>query len=97
MQKPQDVPLVLVKAVGTTAEQKGDDLASLLPLVTRFHAYLNNSSVQGWFIDIDTPDEMKRLEMTIRSDAGVRLDKKLKDLGQLAKFTQLKLQYSGIV
>ena len=37
------------------------------------------------------------LKMTIRSDAGVRLDKKLEKLGQLAKFTQLKLQYSGTV
>ena len=96
LQKPQTVPLVLVKAVGVTAEQKGDDLASLLPLVTRFHAYLNTSSVQGWFIDIDTPDEMKRLELTIRSDAGVRAGKSLAKLGRLAKFTRLKMQYNGI-
>ena len=96
LQKPQTVPLVLVKAVGATAEQKGDDLASLLPLVTRFHAYLNTSSVQGWFIDIDTPDEMKRLELTIRSDAGVRAGKSLAKLGRLAKFTRLKMQYNGI-
>lgn len=96
LQKPQKVPLVLVKAVGITAEQKGDDLASLLPLVTRFHAYLNTSSVQGWFIDIDTPDEMKRLELTIRSDAGVRAGKSLAKLGRLAKFTRLKMQYNGI-
>ena len=96
LQKPQTVPLVLVKAVGVTAEQKGDDLASLLPLVTRFHAYLNTSSVQGWFIDIDTPDEMKRLELSSRSDAGVRAGKSLAKLGRLAKFTRLKMQYNGI-
>ena len=96
LQKPQTVPLVLVKAVGTTAEQKGDDLASLLPLVTRFHAYLNIASVQGWFIDIDTPDEMKKLELTIRSDAGVREGKALAKLGRLAQFTRLKMQYNGI-
>ena len=97
LQKPQDVPLVLVKAVGTTAEQKGDDLASLLPLVTRFHAYLNKASVQEWFIDIDTPDEQKKLKMTIRSDAGVREGKSLAKLGRLAKFSMLKLQYSGVL
>jgi len=96
LQKPQDVPLILVKAVGKTAEQKGDDLASLLPLVTRFHAYLNKSSVQEWFIDIDTPDEQKKLKMTIRSDAGVREGKSLAKLGRLAKFTRLKMQYNGI-
>ena len=97
LQKPQKVPLVLVKAVGTSAEQKGDDLASLLPLVTRFHAYLNKSSVQEWFIDIDTPDDQKKLKMTIRSDAGVRDDKPISKLGRLAKFSMLKLQYSGVL
>ena len=97
LQKPAKVPLILVKAVGKTAEQKGDDLASLLPLVTSFKAYLNKASVQEWFIDIDTPDEMKKLKMTIRSDAGVREGKKLATLGRLAKFSMLKLQYSGVV
>ena len=97
LQKPAKVPLILVKAVGKTAEQKGDDLASLLPLVTSFKAYLNKASVQEWFIDIDTPDEMKKLKMTIRSDAGVREGKTLAKLGRLAKFSMLKLQYSGVV
>ena len=97
LQTPQKVPLILVKAVGNKAEQKGDDLASLLPLVTRFYAYLNKNSVQEWFIDIDTPDEQKKLKMTIRSDAGVREGKKLSTLGRLAKFSMLKLQYSGVV
>tara|TARA_Y100001980_G_C14503426_1_gene279181 strand:- start:115 stop:1203 length:1089 start_codon:yes stop_codon:yes gene_type:complete len=97
LQKPQKVPLVLVKAVGTKAEQKGDDLASLLPLVSKFNAYLNPKSVQEWFIDIDTPDELKKLKMTIRSDAGVREGKNISKLGRLAKFSMLKLQYSGVL
>ena len=62
LQTPQKVPLILVKAVGKTAEPKGDDLASLLPLVSSFKAYLNPKSVQEWFIDIDTPDELKKLK-----------------------------------
>jgi len=97
LQTPQKVPLILVKAVGKTAEPKGDDLASLLPLVSSFKAYLNPKSVQEWFIDIDTPDELKKLKMTIRSDAGVREGKKLSKLGRLAKFSMLKLQYSGLL
>lgn len=96
LQKPQNPPLILVKAVGKTAEQKGDDLQSILPLVTGFRAKLNKKSVQEWFIDIDTADESKRLTMTIRSDAGVRADKKVSELGKLGKFTALKLQYNGI-
>lgn len=96
LQKPQNPPLVLVKAVKNTAEQKGDDLQSILPLITEFKAKINLSSVQEWFIDIDTPDGSKRLLLTIRSDSGVRAGKKLAGLGKLGKFTMLKLQYNGI-
>lgn len=96
LQKPQNPPLVLVKAVKKTAEQKGDALQDILPLVTDFKAKLNTKSVQEWFIDIEAPDGTKRLSMTIRSDAGVRAGKKLAGLGKLGKFTALKLQYNGI-
>ena len=40
---------------------------------------------------------MKKLKMTIRSDAGVREGKALAKLGRLARFSMLKLQYSGVV
>ena len=69
---------------------------AILPLVTGFKAKLNTKSVQEWFIDLETPDESKRLKMNIRSDAGVRAGKKLAGLGKLGKFTALKLQYNGI-
>ena len=91
-----DVPLILVKAVGKNAEQKNDDLASRIASVTKFNAYLNPNSVQGWFIDIMAPNSKKRLIMTIRSDAGVREEKKPGQQGRLGKYTMLKLQYSGI-
>jgi len=91
-----EVPLVLVKAVGKTASLKSDDLASMLPSIKKFKAYLNTSSVQGWFIDIETPHDKKKLIMTIRSDSGVRKEKKPGDQGRLGKYTMLKLQYSGI-
>lgn len=96
LQKPQNPPLILVKAVKMTAEQKGDGLAEVLPLVTGFKAKLNTKSVQEWFIDLETPDDSKRLALNIRSDAGVREGKKLATLGKLGKFTSLKLQYNGI-
>lgn len=94
--KKDEVPLVLVKAVGKKAALKSDDLASMLPRITKFKAYLNPSSVQGWFIDIQTPQDKKRLIMTIRSDSGVRAEKKPGEQGRLGKYTMLKLQYSGI-
>ena len=63
--KKEKVPLILVKAVGSTAEQKGDSLAEILPLIDDFKAYLNTSSVQEWLIDVFTPDEKKTMKMTI--------------------------------
>ena len=66
-------------------------------LITRFYAYLNKSSVQEWLIDVNTlTEDKKTLKMTIRSDSGVRAGKKVSLLGELGKFTMLKLQYSGI-
>jgi hypothetical protein len=94
--KSAEVPLVLVKAIGKTASLKSDDLASMLARIKTFKAYLNSSSVQGWFIDIETEDTKKKLIMTIRSDSGVRAEKKPGQQGRLGKYTMLKLQYSGI-
>ena len=94
--KKVDVPLVLVKAVGKTAEQKGDDIVDLLPLTTKFHAYLNPKSVQEYLIDIYTPLDKKTLKMTIRSDSGVRAEKKPGAQGRLGQYSMLKMQYSGV-
>jgi hypothetical protein len=94
--KKVEVPLVLVKAIGKKAELKSDNLASILPAITKFKAYLNTNSVQAWYIDIETPKIKKRLIMTIRSDSGVRPEKKPGEQGRLGKYTMLKLQYSGI-
>ena len=96
LQSKQKPPLILVKAVGMTAGPKADDLAAMLPLITGFKAYLNKSSVQEWFIEIETPDDRKKLAMNIRSDSGVRAGKKLSGLGKLGKFTMLKMQYNGM-
>ena len=94
--KGEKVPLVMVKAVGTTAEQKGDDIVDMIPLVTSHYAYINKQSVQEYLIDIHTPDEKKTLKMTIRSDSGVRPEKGTKGQGRLGQYLQLKMQYSGV-
>tara|TARA_Y100001963_G_C6726434_1_gene421682 strand:- start:239 stop:1348 length:1110 start_codon:yes stop_codon:yes gene_type:complete len=93
--KGEEVPLVMVKAVGNTAEQKGDDIVDLIPLVNKHHAYLNKNSVQEYLIDIFTPDDKKTLKMTIRSDSGVRPEKGTSGQGRLGQYLQLKMQYSG--
>jgi hypothetical protein len=94
--KGDEVPLIMVKAVGNTAEQKGDDIVDMLPLITRHYAYLNKSSVQEYLIDIHSPDDKKTLKMTIRSDSGVRPEKGTSGQGRLGQYLQLKMQYSGV-
>tara|TARA_B100000035_G_scaffold296951_1_gene289311 strand:+ start:45 stop:1130 length:1086 start_codon:yes stop_codon:yes gene_type:complete len=91
------VPLVLVKAVGNKADEKDDDLASMIGNVFKWKAYLNKSSVQEWIIEIQTPKDKAKLKMTIRSDSGVRANKAPGKQGRLGKYTQLKLQYSGLI
>ena len=91
------VPLVLVKAVGNKADEKDDDLASMIGNVIKWKAYLNRNSVQEWIIEIKTPKDTAKLKMTIRSDSGVRADKAPGKQGRLGKYTQLKLQYSGLI
>jgi len=93
--KDDEVPLVMVKAVGDTAEEKGDDVVDMIPLATNFHAYLNKNSVQEYLIDIHSPNDKKTLKMTIRSDSGVRPEKGTSGQGRLGQYLQLKMQYSG--
>jgi hypothetical protein len=93
--KDDEVPLVMVKAVGNTAEEKGDDVVDMIPMITNFHAYLNKKSVQEYLIDIHSHDDKKTLKMTIRSDSGVRPEKGASGQGRLGQYLQLKMQYSG--
>ena len=94
--KGEKVPLIMVKAVGNKAEQKGDDIVDLIPLINKHHAYLNKNSVQEYLIDILTPEDKKTLKMTIRSDSGVRAEKGTSGQGRLGQYLQLKMQYSGV-
>ena len=94
--KGEDIPLILVKAVGSTAQQKTDDIADILSLVTKHYAYLNPNSVQEYFIDIHTSKQRKTLILTIRSDSGVRAEKGTSGQGRLGQYLQLKMLYSGV-
>jgi hypothetical protein len=94
LEKPQVVPLILVKAIGTNAEEQGDKLVNFLPKITKVHAYINKNSVQEWFIDVmDSKNKKLTLLMTIRSDSEYRESKRKGKLGALA---MLKLLYRGV-
>ena len=89
-----EIPLILVKAVGAKAEEKGDPLVNFIDKVTKVKAYLNKNSVQEWFIDLmDKANKKLTLKMTTRSDAGFR---RSSPKGKLGKLVMLKLQYAGV-
>jgi hypothetical protein len=91
--KGDEIPLVLVKAIRTKFEMAGDPLADMLPRVKSIKAYLNEKSVQEWFIDVSDGKETITLLMTIRSDSEFRREK---PKGKLGSFVGLKLLYRGI-
>jgi hypothetical protein len=89
----EEIPLVLVKAIGTRFEMAGDPLADMLPMAKTIKAYLNEKSVQEWFIDVSNGKKTITLLMTIRSDSEFR---RAKPKGKLGSFVGLKLLYRGI-
>jgi len=87
------IPLVLVKAIRTNFEMAGDALADMLPSANSIRAYLNENSVQEWFVDVSNGEKTLTLLMTIRSDSEFR---RSKPKGKLGSFVGLKLLYRGI-
>ena len=69
-------------------------MASFLRYATKAKAYLHESSVQEWYIELgDNKGNSVTLSMTIRSDSGFRRDK---PKGKLGTFVGLKLLYKGV-
>lgn len=91
--KGEEIPLVLVKAIRTNFEMAGDPLADMIPFAKTIKAYLNENSVQEWFIDVSDGKKTLTLLMTIRSDSEFRREK---TRGKLGAFVSLKLLYRGI-
>lgn len=95
LEKPQKVPLILVKAVRETAVEQGDKLVNFVSKITKVKAYLNKNSVQEWFIDVsDKAGNTLTLKMAARSDAGFRRNS---PKGKLGKLIMLKVQYFGVL
>ena len=91
--KGEKIPLVLVKAIRTNFEMAGDPLADMIPVAKTIKAYLNNNSVQEWFIDVSDGKKTLTLLMTIRSDSEFR---RAKPKGKFGSIVYLKLLYRGI-
>ena len=90
LKKDENVPLVVVKAVGTKYKMVTDEdaLDAHLPTVTSVKAYKSDSSKQNWFIDLVGND-------TITMNMSVRSNKPVPD-NKIAQGYNLAIKFNGI-
>ena len=90
LKKDENVPLVVVKAVGTKYKMVTDEdaLDVHLPTVTAVRAYKSDSSKQNWFIDLVGND-------TITMNMSVRSNKPVPD-NKIAQGFNLAIKFNGI-
>ena len=89
LREAQDVPTIVIKAVGSSYEEvtDRDEVGVFLPQVEFIQAYLSSSgkSKQNWFIALLSGDEVVTLSMAVRSSTGGKL-----------KQNNLKVTYNGL-
>jgi len=89
--KVSGVPLVVVKAVGTSYKFVTDEdkIDLILPKVTKIKAGISSSSKQNWYIDLIAGKEKIRMNMSIRSNSA-------KPNNKLAQGFNLAVKFNGI-
>jgi len=90
LKKDDNVPLVVVKAVGTKYKMVTDEdsLGVHLPTVTSIRAYKSESSKQEWFIDL-VGNGTITMRMTVRSNKPIPDNK-------IAQGFNLAIKFNGI-
>jgi len=90
LKKDENVPLVVVKAIGTKYKMVTDEdaLDAHLPTVTSIKAYKSDSSKQNWFIDLVGSN-------TVTMNMSVRSNKPLPD-NKIAQGYNLAIKFNGI-
>ena len=90
LKKDENVPLVVVKAVGTKYKMVTDEdaLDAHLTTVTSIKAYKSDSSKQNWFIDLVGSN-------TVTMNMSVRSNKPLPD-NKIAQGYNLAIKFNGI-
>ena len=91
LNKIPGLPLVIVKAVGSSYQMvtDEDDLETFLPQVNKIKAYKSTSSKQDFFIDLVSKGETLTMAMVVRtSQSGVR--------HKLGQFDNLRVIFKGL-
>ena len=89
----EDVPLVVVKGLGTAKYQilnEEDELASFLTQVKTVKAYSNKNSKQNWHIDLKSKKDTLTLNMSIRTNKSKPFNKLAQGYNLAVKFNSLK-------
>lgn len=91
LKKDENVPLVVVKAVGKKYQMVTDEdaLESHIPTVTRVKAYKSDTSKQNWFIDLIGSDKTLTMNMSVRSNKPMPQNK-------IAQGFNLAIKFNGL-
>lgn len=91
LKKDENVPLVVVKAVGTKYKFVTDEdaIETLMPQITQVKAYKSDSSKQNWFIDLVTRDQKITMNMSVRSNKSPPENK-------IAQGYNLAIKFNGL-
>lgn len=93
LKKDDNVPLVVVKAVGTKYKMvtDEDDLGAFLPRVKNIRVYASPSSKQNWFIELSASRTEKiTMNMSVRSNKTVPDNKIAQGFNLAIKFNGIK-------
>lgn len=87
----EDVPLVVVKAVGTSYQMltEEDDLAAFIPKTKSVSAYPSKTSKQNWHIKLSGTKETLILNMSIRTNKSAPHNKLAQGFNLAVKFNSL--------
>lgn len=91
LKKDDNVPLVVVKAVGKSYKMVTDEdaLENFLPTVKSIKAVKSSSSKQEWFIDLKNNKEQIRMKMSIRTNQPAPKNK-------IAQGFNLAIKFNGL-
>lgn len=91
LKKDENVPLVVVKAVGKKYKYVTDEdaIETLMPRIIKVNAYKSGSSKQNWFIDLITKDQKVTMNMSVRSNKSPPENK-------IAQGYNLAIKFNGL-
>ena len=93
LKKDDNVPLVVVKAIGLKYKMvtDEDDLAAFLPKIKTVKAYASTASKQNWFIELDAgKGEKLTMNMSVRSNKSPPENKIAQGFNLAIKFNGIK-------